>query len=97
MNWEALSAISTAFTGIVILLTVIYAARQAARSRSSRKHSERSLNASARLSRTGCSTRTCCSTLWVTSFGSPRPRSEEIAFEHIPRSKERDAVHSALA
>lgn len=28
MNWEALSAISTAFTGLVILLTVIYAARQ---------------------------------------------------------------------
>jgi hypothetical protein len=28
MNWEALSAISTAFTACVILLTVIYAARQ---------------------------------------------------------------------
>jgi hypothetical protein len=28
MNWEALSAISTAFTGLVILVTVIYAARQ---------------------------------------------------------------------
>lgn len=28
MNWEALTAISTAFTGLVILLTVVYAARQ---------------------------------------------------------------------
>jgi exodeoxyribonuclease-3 len=28
MNWEALAAISTAFTGIVILVTAIYAARQ---------------------------------------------------------------------
>jgi hypothetical protein len=28
MSWEAVSAISTAFTGIVILLTVIYAAKQ---------------------------------------------------------------------
>ncbi|HMD02541.1 MAG TPA: hypothetical protein VKG44_06190 [Candidatus Baltobacteraceae bacterium] len=28
MNWEALTAISTAFTGLVILLTVIFAARQ---------------------------------------------------------------------
>lgn len=29
MNWEALSAIATAFTGIVIMLTVIVGARQA--------------------------------------------------------------------
>jgi hypothetical protein len=28
VNWEALTAISTAFTGVVILLTVLYAARQ---------------------------------------------------------------------
>jgi hypothetical protein len=28
MNWEALTAISTAFTGLLILLTLIYAARQ---------------------------------------------------------------------
>jgi hypothetical protein len=28
MNWEALTALSTAFTGLVILLTVIFAARQ---------------------------------------------------------------------
>lgn len=28
MNWEALTAISTAFTGVVILLTVLFAARQ---------------------------------------------------------------------
>jgi hypothetical protein len=28
MSWEALTAISTAFTGVVILLTVIYASRQ---------------------------------------------------------------------
>ena len=28
MNWEALTAISTAFTGLVILLTVVFAARQ---------------------------------------------------------------------
>ena len=28
MNWEALTAISTAFTGVVILLTVVFAARQ---------------------------------------------------------------------
>lgn len=28
MNWEALTAISTAFTGLVILLTVLFAARQ---------------------------------------------------------------------
>lgn len=28
MNWEALSAISTALTAVVILLTVVYAARQ---------------------------------------------------------------------
>ncbi len=28
MNWEALTAISTAFTGLVFLLTVVYAARQ---------------------------------------------------------------------
>jgi len=28
MNWEALAALSTAFTGVVILLTAIYAARQ---------------------------------------------------------------------
>jgi uncharacterized protein DUF4760 len=28
MNWEALTAISTAFTGIVILFTVLFAARQ---------------------------------------------------------------------
>jgi hypothetical protein len=28
MSWEALTAISTAFTGLVILLTVLYAARQ---------------------------------------------------------------------
>jgi hypothetical protein len=30
MNWEALTAISTAFTGLVILLTVLFAARQVA-------------------------------------------------------------------
>jgi hypothetical protein len=28
MNWEAVTALSTAFTGLVIFLTVIYAARQ---------------------------------------------------------------------
>jgi len=28
MNWEALTALSTAFTGLVILLTVVFAARQ---------------------------------------------------------------------
>jgi hypothetical protein len=28
MNWEAVTALSTAFTGLVILLTVIFAARQ---------------------------------------------------------------------
>jgi len=28
MNWEALTAVSTAFTGLVILATVVYAARQ---------------------------------------------------------------------
>lgn len=28
MNWEALTAVSTAFTGLVILATVIYASRQ---------------------------------------------------------------------
>jgi hypothetical protein len=28
MNWEALTALSTAFTGLIILLTVIFAARQ---------------------------------------------------------------------
>lgn len=28
MNWEALTAVSTAFTGLVILLTVLFAARQ---------------------------------------------------------------------
>lgn len=28
MNWEALTSVSTAFTGLIFLLTVIYAARQ---------------------------------------------------------------------